>query len=283
MSGWIDGSTRVFALIGSPVRQSLSPAMHNTLFQRRGINAVYVALEVEPAAAGGVAAAIRTLGLAGANLTVPFKERIIGDLDDLTQAARASGAVNVVVRDGARLIGHNTDGEGYLGALREEMRVDVAGADLGVLGAGGTGRAVAAAAAAAGAARITLYNRTVERAARAVEALTEHFPAVSFQARPLLPEAFDQPHDRVVNCCSVGASALIERLPLDRIPPRGVWTDANYYQSEPPRFAACVGRSVRIQRGIGMLMHQGARAFACFTGVEVEVELIRGVLDIGGW
>ncbi len=279
----IDGSTRVFALLGSPVRQSLSPSMHNTLFQRRGINAVYVALEVDPAAAGGVAAAIRTLGLAGVNLTVPFKERVLPDLDQLTQGARASGAVNVVVREGSRLIGYNTDGEGYIGALREELRAGVEGADMGVLGAGGTGRAVAAAAAAAGARRITLYNRTVERAERAVEALHAHFPLVAFEARPLSAEAFNQPHDRVVNCTSVAAGPQIERLPLTEIPPRSIWTDANYYQSEPPRFAACVARSIRIQRGIGMLMHQGARAFACFTGVEVEVEAIRGVLDIGGW
>lgn len=279
----INGSTRVFALVGYPVRQSLSPAMHNELFQRRGVNAVYVALEVQPAQARQVAAAIRTLGFGGVNLTVPFKEQILPDLDALSPEAEAAGAVNVVINQDGFLTGFNSDGAGYVRALVEEMNVHPRGLDVGVLGAGGTGRAVAAAVAADGARRVTLYNRTLARAEQAVDALRRCIPGVEFLARPLLPEAFNAPHQLVVNCTAPAASPLVASLPLFSLPPSAIWTDANYYLSDPPQLAACAARRLRVQRGIGMLMHQGARAFHLFTGMEVGVEAIRGVLNIGGW
>lgn len=280
----ITGRTRVFALLGHPVRHTLSPAMHNELFRRLGVDAVYVALEVRPEAAGEVAGAIRTLGLAGCNLTVPFKERVVAGLDALSPAAACAGAVNVVLNDGGRLVGHNTDGEGYLRALREELAVEVAGRECVILGAGGTGRAVAAALAGAGVAAVTLLNRTEARGALAVEALASRFPTVRFAHAPLSAEAFAaRPWSLVVNCLSGAGVPAVLAFPVAHLAPGAVWTDANYWMADPPLFAACAARGVRIQRGIGMLMHQGARSFELFTGHPVAADTIRGVLDIGGW
>ena len=280
----ITGATRVYALVGHPIRHSLSPAMHNELFRRLGVDAVYVALDVPPESADGVASAIRTLGLAGCNLTVPFKERVVAGLDRLSPAAAQSGAVNVVIREGEALVGHNTDGEGYLRALREELGVDPAGRDAVVLGAGGTGRAVGAALAGAGAASVTWCNRTAARAEAAVEALAPCFPGVRFVAKPLTDEAFSsRPWSLVVNCLSGPGVPVVEGFDVAGLAAGAVWTDANYWMAEPPLFAACAARGVRIQRGIGMLMHQGARSFELFTGHAVAADTIRGVLDIGGW
>ena len=279
----VDGSTRVFALVGHPVKRSLSPAMHNELFRRRGVNAIYVALEVDPSAAESVPAAVRTLGLGGVNLTVPFKERVIPLLDELHPGAAAAGAVNVVINRSGKLIGHNTDGEGYVRALVEEMGTGPEGQDVGILGAGGTGRAVAAAAGARGARAVTLYNRTLDRAERAVAALRQGFPDTHFEARPLEKSAFNQPHQLVVNCTAAAAGEVVQALSIDQLRPGTIWTDANYYLADPPQLAACAVRGIRVQRGIGMLMHQGALSFTLFTGVPVGVEAIRGVLDIGGW
>ena len=106
----------------------LSPAMHNELFRRQRIDAIYVAFDVPGDRAGAVAGAVRTLGLAGVNLTVPFKERVLPELDDLSATARVAGAVNVVIREADRLVGYNTDGEGYLRALQEELRRGIVGA-----------------------------------------------------------------------------------------------------------------------------------------------------------
>jgi shikimate dehydrogenase len=279
--------TRLFALVGHPVRHSLSPAMHNELFRRHGVDAVYVALDVPPARAEGVAEAVRTLALAGCNLTVPFKERVVAGLDVLEPEARLAGAVNVVLRtpEGA-LVGHNTDGEGYVRALEQEMAVRPAGRDVAVLGAGGTGRAVAAALARHGAGSITLYNRTVPRAEAAAAALAHAFPGTRFGVASLDAASWSARaggHDLVVNCTAGGGAVAVEGLDVCPLPPLTVWTDANYWMADPPRFAACARRGLRIQRGIGMLMHQGALSYELFTGIPVDADAIRGVLDIGGW
>jgi shikimate dehydrogenase len=283
----ITGATRVYGLVGHPVRHSLSPAMHNELFRRCGVDGVYVTFDVAPERAGSVVAAVRALALAGVNLTVPFKERVLPDLDDLGEEARLAGAVNVVVRreDGA-LVGHNTDGAGYVDALRAELDLGVEGEDVAILGAGGTGRAVAAAVAAAGAGRVTLYNRTPGRAERGVDALSRRFDGTAFDACALAADAFAARaggHTRVVNCTSGPGAPLVDALPVDALPPGCAWTDANYWMADPPRLAACARRGLRIQRGIGMLIHQGARSFAHFTGHSVGAETIRAVLDVGGW
>jgi shikimate dehydrogenase len=282
----ITGRTRVFGLVGHPVRHSLSPAMHNELFRRRGIDAIYVAFDVPPARAGSVGAAIRTLNLAGVNLTVPFKERVLPDLDDLSASARLAGAVNVVLREGDALVGHNTDGEGYVRALHDELGVAPRGSRAVVLGAGGTGRAVAAALAEHGATDVTLLNRTVGRAEAAAAALSVAFPGTRFAAAPLLPGSFAglaPSADLVVNCTSGEAVSAVAALDVTGLRRGSVWTDANYWMADPPQLTACAGRGVRIQRGIGMLIHQGALSFGLFTGVTVDTDTIRGVLDIGGW
>ena len=282
----ITGRTRVFGLVGHPVRHSLSPAMHNELFRRTGIDAIYVALDVRPGRAGSVADAIRTLALAGVNLTVPFKERVLPDLDQLSDTARLAGAVNVVLRTEERLVGHNTDGEGYLAALIQEMGVLPVGKSAVILGSGGTGRAVAAALAGAGASHIHLLNRTVARAERACAALAPAFPLTVFTAGSLERAAFSAlapAIDLVVNCTSGDAVPAVAALDVTGLRRGVVWTDANYWMADPPQLVACAGQGVRIQRGIGMLMHQGALSFARFTSVQVDTDTIRGVLDIGGW
>lgn len=282
----ITGQTRVFGLIGHPVRHSLSPAMHNELFRRRKIDALYAVFDVVPGQAGGVASAIRTLGLAGVNLTVPFKETVLPDLDGYSQAAAVAGAVNVVVLQNGELIGHNTDGVGYLRALKEELGAEPQGRTVAILGAGGTARAVASALAADGVVSVTFFNRTIARAERACEALSRAHPGCRFQAAPLAAGAFrlySPSFEIVVNCTSGGAAETVAGFDVRGLHPGTMWTDVNYWMPDPPQLVACAGRGVRIQRGMGMLVHQGAESFRLFTGVPVDGDTVRGVLDLGGW
>lgn len=292
----ISGKTRLYGLVGHPVRHSLSPAMHNELFSRKRIDAVYAAFDTRPADAGHVGRAIRTLGLAGVNLTVPFKESVIGDLDECAPEARIAGAVNVVVRRSGfgerdddrhgELIGHNTDGIGYLRALREEMGVDPAGRTAAILGAGGTARAVGSALAAAGVVSVTFFNRTLGRAELACEQLGQAHAGCRFAAAPLTASAFRicaPGLDLVVNCTSGDAAVAVAGLDVSGLRPGSIWTDANYWMSDPPQLVNCAARGVRIQRGMGMLVHQGAESFRLFTDVSVDADTVRGVLDLGGW
>ena len=254
------GQTATHALIGHPVGRSRSPALHSALFAATGMDAVYVCLDVAPADASAVPDAVRTLRLAGANLTVPFKESVLPHLDGLSPAARAAGAVNTLYWDGTRLMGDNTDGEGLLDAAHEAGAALDAPAVL--LGAGGAARAVASALRRAGCPVVTILNRTERRAAQAAAELDCRWG-------PLTPAGFATAADQaglVVNCTAGSAASLVETLPLPPLCDSAVWIDTNYWMDVPPRRAACARHGLRFQTGHAMLLHQGLRSWKRWTG-----------------
>ncbi len=110
----IDANVKFMALIGDPVRQSVSPAMHNAAFQALGLNYTYLAFQVPPAALGDAITVVRGLGFRGANITIPHKTTVLRLLDNINPYAKRIGAVNTVVNDVGKLSGHNTDAPGFL-------------------------------------------------------------------------------------------------------------------------------------------------------------------------
>ncbi|MCB9781146.1 MAG: shikimate dehydrogenase [Alphaproteobacteria bacterium] len=276
----ISARTRLFGLVGHPVRHSLSPAMYNELFRRYGLDAVYMAFDVDPDRAEAVGEAIRTLDLVGVNLTVPFKERVLPDLDHITVAAEEAGAVNVVVHVGGVLTGYNTDGEGLMRYL-DAQGIKLSGARGVVLGAGGTGRAVASAFLDRGAAGVTLHNRTLSRAIDAVKALERRFGHADLDARPLSEAEFARtaPHaDIIVNCTAGGAKSTIAGLDPAHAASGATWVDVNYWMPDPPHQQRCRALGLRFETGLGMLVHQGALAFELFTGHPVEAPVLEEII-----
>ena len=254
----------VFALLGSPVQHSLSPAMYNSLFRSRGLDAVYVALEVGEGEAREALDAVRRGELSGVSLTAPLKVALLDAVDSLAATAARAGAQNVVTRglDGA-LTGHNTDGEGLVASLGAVPEAAV------VLGAGGTGRAVAAALLDAGARRVAVLNRTERRAADVARALSRWHPAATVTAGPLSPAAFRAAAEGAalaVNCTAGAASPTVATLDPAALSPGGQWVDVNYWQPDPPLARACAAAGVTFTTGHAMLAYQGALAFALFTG-----------------
>jgi shikimate dehydrogenase len=274
----ISAQTRLYGLIGHPVRHSLSPAMYNELFRRFGLDARYLAFDVDPRRSDRVSDAIRTLDLVGVNLTVPFKERVLPQLDHMTQAAREAGAVNVVICVDGWLTGYNTDGEGLLRSLLESGVRDLSERRVVVLGAGGTARAVAAALLDRGVPELVMLNRSTARAEAAVEALTDVVPSARLTAAGLEPHLFSQ-HARgarlVINCTAGPAGPRVAQLDPGVLGPNATWVDANYWMEEPPLQAACAHLGVSFHTGHSMLMHQGALAFELFSGHPVEAAEIR--------
>jgi shikimate dehydrogenase len=281
----ISARTRVFGLVGHPVRQSLSPAMYNELFRQYGLDAVYAAFDVHPDRAERVAEAMRTLDLVGVNLTVPFKERVVPHLDRVTLAAEEAGSVNVVTQVEGTLTGYNTDGEGLVRSLEEAGDVSFSGLKAVVLGAGGTGRAVMAALADRGAEAVALLNRTVERAEVAVQALAPRCSWSTLSAGALTAAAFAQYAEGaglVVNCTAGGAVDLVTGLDPARLAAGATWVDVNYWMADPPQQARCAELGIRFHTGHAMLIHQGALSFELFTGHPVTAEDIRAFLDVEG-
>jgi len=270
------GSTQVAAVIGDPVRHSLSPVLHNAGFRAAGLDWVYVALPVAAGRAAEALAAMDVLGIGGLSVTMPHKEPVARALEGrLSAAAARLGAVNCVRREGDGLVGENTDGRGFVDSLRHEGGVDPSGATVAVVGAGGAGRAVVEALAAAGAARIVVVNRDRGRAEQAV--------ALAAGVGEHGAEGDVAGVDIVVNATSVGmgvASGQPPALPFDPdlIRPGQVVADLVYQPIRTGLLEAAEARGAIVVNGVGMLLHQAAYAFELWTGVAAPVAAMRGAV-----
>ena len=156
------GSTRVAAVIGQPIADSLSPILFNAAFEAAGMDWVYVAFDVAAGDTRRALDGVRAMGIAGVSVTMPHKDAACELVDELAPEAAALRAVNCIVNRAGTLIGHNTDGDGFVAALAAEG-VGVAGQRCVVLGAGGAARSVIAALGRAGA-EITVVNRSPAKA-----------------------------------------------------------------------------------------------------------------------
>jgi shikimate dehydrogenase len=274
MTPAIGGSTRLAAVIGDPVRHSLSPAIHNAAFRARGLDWVFVAL---PVANGDVRRAldgVRALGIDGLSVTMPHKEAVAEAVDVLDADASTLAAVNCVWRDGDRLGGSNTDGPGLVRSLAD-AGFSPAGRHCVVLGAGGAARAIILALARAGAASVSVVNRTAERAEVAASLAGDIGRVASVE---VVEEA-----DLIVNATSVGMGEGDPRsgrmpLPGALLRPGHVVADVVVHPLETPllRFARSVGATT--VDGAGMLVHQAALAFERWTGADAPVEVMQGAV-----
>lgn len=267
----ISARTRVAAVIGSPVRHSLSPAIHNAAFAAGGHDWVYVAFDVAPGGAAAALLAARTIGLGGLSVTMPHKQDVAAAVDVLDGAAAALGSVNtVVVGDDGRLSGHSTDGAGFVASLGE-AGVDVAGAHVVVVGAGGAGRAVVQAVAAAGAARVTIVNRTASAADEAA--------ALAGSAGSVGDHRAIATADIVVNATSLGMGD--GRLPFDPdlVGEGHVVADLVYHPLRTALLAAAAERGARTVDGLGMLVHQAALQQQLWLGVAPDTTVMRAAAE----
>jgi shikimate dehydrogenase len=296
------GSTKIVGLIGWPVAHSLSPVMHNAAFAALGLDYCYVAMPVSPEPArklGQAVQGMRALGMRGCNVTVPHKERVISYADELTPFARLTGAVNTLaVEDDGRIVGDNTDGPGLV-AYFEHNGVVVRDGRALVLGAGGSARAAVAGLLSAGCARITVLNRSVERAESLVRELARSFPEhVVLAARDGRTTAdqslrygrFPQDiadsavvSDIVVQCTSVGmGSDTLAWDPDTAIRPEQVVCDLVYHPRKTALLELAERSGARTLGGVGMLVFQGALSFQRWTGQPAPIDVMfRAVENVG--
>lgn len=258
---------RLCGIIGYPLGHSISPA-----FQQAALDELGVALRYErwPTAPEDLAARIRSLrapAIAGANVTVPYKERVASLIDVIDPLAVSIGAVNTIVNHEGRLFGYNTDAPGFLRALQENGPFNAMGASALVLGAGGAARAVVFALASAGVAGIAISNRTQSRA----EALAA---TVRQQGRcPVrtLPWGEGLPGvSLIVNTTTMGMRGGSDEahspMPSALIPPGAFVCDLVYNPEETPFLLAARNAGAHTLSGLPMLVYQGAIAFELWTG-----------------
>ena len=277
------------ALTGSfamPAAENPTVAMVEAAYRHHGIDARYLNCEVAPEALADAVRGARAMGWVGFNCSIPHKVAVIEHLDGLGESAALIGAVNTAVRRDGAWIGENTDGQGFMAALRTV--VNPAGKSLVILGAGGAARAIAVEAALAGAAKITVVNRGRERG-EALAALLSTLGAAAPRASPTaafvpwdgelsVPDGTDV----LVNATSIGLHPDVDaRVPLDleSLRPGTVVADVI---PNPPRtrlIRDAEARGCTVLDGLGMLVNQGVIAIRHWTGVDPDPAVMRAALE----
>lgn len=279
----ITGKTKVVGLFGYPVAHSFSPQMHNAAFRQLSLDYCYVPFPVNPDRICEAAAAVRALSLAGVNVTVPHKQGVIAYLDELSSEARLIGAVNTIVNKEGRLVGYNTDGQGFVRSLRTDAGFDPKGKSLILLGAGGAARGVAVQLALAGTRKITIVNRTPKKAEEIVQVINEHTQAeaevLPWTAESLAPAV--RAAAAVVNTTSLGMHPREEEAPpleTDLLVPGTLVADLVYNPVRTLFLQKAEAAGCQTLSGLGMLLHQGAIAFELWTGCTAPIQVMRDAL-----
>lgn len=279
----LSGHTKPFAVLGHPIGHTLSPVMHNAAMRALDMDAIYVAFDVAPERLMQVLPAMAAMGFRGVNLTVPLKEEAFRGLADLDESARLLRAVNTVEFRDTGMRGHNTDGAGFLLALQESFAAQVKGLSVFVLGCGGAGRAVALTCATHGAARIVLSDSDYARAtqvAREIGALGLPSAAEPVPATPTAWAAASRRADLVVQATPVGMKKEdASPLPPDAFRAGQMAFDLVYMYPETAFMRAARLGGARPANGLGMLLHQGAKAFSIWTGIQPPVDVMRAALQ----
>ena len=280
----------LYAVIGSPIAHSLSPILQKPAFDHYGMKAEYLRVHVEADELPAAITLFKKKGLKGFNITLPYKIRVMEHLEEIDAGARTLGAVNTATLREGKLAGYNTDGPGWVRALRDVFSVDVRDLRVMVLGLGGAGEALATQAALEGCERLVLVNRNTEKTQMLAEKLKPYFRSEKLMgARDrLMALPWDEDRiakevdgiDLIVHCTPVGLNASDPSpVPARVLQPHLLVYDTIY---SPPvtslmRAARAVG--ARAANGLSMLLHQGALSFEIWTGREAPIQKMKEALE----
>lgn len=276
----ITGKTKIVGIFGYPVEHTFSPLMHNAAFSALGLDYSYIPFEVRPEDLKSAVKGIRVLNIKGINITVPHKEAVIKYLDELSKEAKLIGAVNTIENRGGKLIGHNTDGRGFIKSLLEDAKTRVKGKSVLLLGAGGASKGVAVSCALEGASEIAIANRTIKKADELVRHLKRNFKKTKFSAIPLDRHELAKViacADILINATSIGLKGK-GLLPISQKDlHRDLVIYDLIYNPQITLLLKIAGRAgvKKAVNGLGMLIHQGALAFQIWTGKKPPVDVMK--------
>ncbi len=269
-------ATKLCAVIGDPVRHSLSPIVHNAAFAALGLDWMYVALRVAEGNASAALEGMRTFAIEGLSITMPHKEGIFDSVDRVTDRAERLKACNTVFRDGSDLVGDSTDGDGFVRSLID-IDIEVSQSHFVVVGAGGAGRSVVAALNLAGAASITIVNRDQKKGniALGLAGLAAKLAVSDDEVRAALATA-----TVAVNATSLGMRSD-DALPLNPDDLRADQTiiDLIYHPAQTPLLQQAARIGCRTANGVSMLLHQATLQCELWTGMDAPIEVMRAALS----
>lgn len=280
----ISGRTGLFALIGTPVGHSKSPLMYNYSFEKLDLDYRYLAFDITVDKVKDALSAIKTFNIKGANVTMPCKTAVTEYMDELSPAARIIGACNTIVNENGKLIGHITDGVGYVRNLKENG-VEVKGKKLTIMGAGGAATAIQVQCALDGAREISIFNAKddfYKRAEQTLENIKKEVPECIVNLYDLADT--EKLYEEVSSSDILTNATLIGMKPHDNetnikdvsvLRKELVVTDVVYNPNKTKMIEDAEANGCKAIGGLGMLLYQGAEAFNLYTGLEMPVEEIK--------
>lgn len=283
MAYQITGHTRLGCLLGTPVAHSISPMMYNESFRLLGLDCVYLCFDTKEADLKAMVKALKDMNVFGFNLTMPDKERIIPFLDELSPAAQMIGAVNTVKNENGRLIGHNTDGIGYMRSVRD-ARHNVSGGAMTLLGAGGAASSIAIQAALDGVPRLHIVNRrgrSWENALRLADTINKNTGCqadVTDLADASALKACIQESTLLTNATSIGMAPHTDATPIQDhscFHPDLLVSDIIYNPRQTRLMREAEAAGCHTTNGLYMLLYQGEAAFRIWMDQDMPVEEIR--------
>lgn len=279
----ITGHTQLTCLLGSPVAHSKSPMMHNEAFSQLGIDCVYLAFDVQPDNLENTILGLQAVNARGFNLTMPHKTAACQFCNELSPAAQIIGAINTVVIDNGKLIGHTTDGIGFMRAIKE-AGVDLIGKKMTILGAGGAATSIFVQAALDGVAEISIFSRPgnfYNRAKDIIEELKKHSKTkihlFTFEDESILRQEIKE-SVLLVNGTSVGMAPNVDSSIINDASMfhKDLFVSDIIYNPEETKFLKLAKEAgCQTQNGLNMLLYQGAEAFKLWTGAEMPVEIVK--------
>ncbi len=273
----LKGTTNIVGLIGNPVSHSLSPAMHNSAFRAMQMDWSYLLFHVYPDHLEAAVKGVRSLGLSGVNVTVPYKERALAFVDEISAEAEQIGAVNTINVCGDRLVGSNTDWAGFLRHLAE-INFNPNGCRALILGSGGSARAVAYALLSEGA-TVTICGRDILKMSTIIERFKKQFgPELINSLIYEQLQEFLNGIDVIVNTTPLGMYPDIGSSPWPQdveFPKCELAYDLIYNPIKTRFMKLAEVNGVKSMNGLGMLVYQAALSFEIWTGAQAPLQIMR--------
>ncbi len=280
----ISGKTGLLGLIGSPVGHSGSPAMYNYSFQKLELDYAYLAFDIKVEEVKSAIQAMKTLRMRGLNVTMPCKNEAAQYMDELSPAARIIGAVNTIVNEDGKLIGHITDGQGFVDNLRDHG-VEIAGKKITICGGGGAATAIQVQCALEGAKEVSIFNIKdgfFERTLQTAEKIRQERPDCIVQVFDITDS--EKMREEIASSDIFTNATIVGMKPMDQesvvkdpamFRPGLVVADVVYNPKETKLLKEAKEAGCTCIDGQGMLVWQGAAAFKLYTGQEMPVEEVK--------
>lgn len=287
MSKKVTGATQMLGVIGTPVKHSNSPLLHNTAFDELGLDYEYLAFDVSKENLEKAVEGLRVLGAKGFSVTMPHKQAVCQYMDDFSQAARLCGSVNCVLNDDGKLIGYNTDGHGFMQTLRENG-VKIEGSKMTLIGTGGVSTAICTQAALDGMREVTMFgikDPTFEKGLELAERLNRE-TACKVQVFELSEEELLRQHiaesDILANATPVGMGRMEGKSPVNDesvFRPDLAVMDVIYNPDKTKFIEMAEKHGCKTMNGKMMLLYQGAASFQIWTGEEMPLDRVRFIVE----